>query len=283
MKNKDNLVEYTAQGIKSFPTSKTQQSTLRNLNEMLVDISEKHSDYHTYFIDNIQDCASESKTWKFWAQFVFQDCFAYISLYLAMRSGTWNMRVASIKSMAALFSAFDRARYQRLISQHLLDLLTFPREVLTHIMKGGFTVSIKGRACHSIGIDKAHEMCINRECKEYISRPSAENMTRTAIFLPIRAKAMKNAEAQLFPEQNKECSTTITTIHALDSESVKLEMNVKCQVEHLHHSSLAVTIPESCHLFKQKKITPEQVNDLLIQGKRISNEGYNTTYYAIPV
>ena len=87
----------------------------------------------------------------------------------------------------------------------------------------------------------------------YNYRPSAENMTLTAIFLPIRAKAMKIAEAQLFPEQNKECSTTITAIHALDSESVKLEMNVKCQVEHLHHSSLAVTITESCHLFKQKK------------------------------
>ena len=33
---------------------------------------------------------------------------------------------------------------------------------------------------------------------------------------------MKNAEAQLFPEQNKVCTTTITTIHALDRESVKL-------------------------------------------------------------
>ena len=120
LKNKVGFVEYIAQWIKMFPTSQTQQSTLRNLNEMLVDILEKHSDYHQHFNDFMQDQATKSKTWKFWAQFVFQDCFAYISLYLAMRSGTGNVRVASIKSMAALFSAFDRARYQRLISSTFL-------------------------------------------------------------------------------------------------------------------------------------------------------------------
>ena len=115
--------------------------------------------------------------------------------------------VASIKSMAALFSAFDRARYQRLISQHLHDLLNFPPEVLSQMVNGGFTISITGKTCHSIGIDEAHEMCINRKCKEYVTRPSAEN-THRAIFLPIRAKAMKIFEAQLFPEQTKACLTS---------------------------------------------------------------------------
>ena len=216
------------------------------------------------------DYAKVSETWKFWSQFVFQDCFAYISLYLAMRSGKWNLRMAAIKSMAALFTAFDRAKYQKLVGQHIVDMLTFPDEVLNQLCHGGFTVSIRGRPCHSIGIDEAHEMCINRECKEYVTRPSAENLTRTAIFLPIRAKAMKNAELQLFPERNKACSSSITTIQATDRESIKLEMNVKCQVERLKNSNIVKTNTATqaldntlCHLFKQNKPTPEQVNDLV--------------------
>ena len=33
---------------------------------------------------------------------------------------------------------------------------------------GGFAVSIRGRAGHAIGIDEAHEVCINKDCKEYM-------------------------------------------------------------------------------------------------------------------
>lgn len=109
---------------------------------------------------------------KFWYQFVFKDCFAYIALFLAMRSGRWDLRIAAIKQMAALFTAFDRPKYQKLIPQHIVDMLTIPAEVLAHLKQGGFTVSILGRPCHSVGIDEAHEMCINRECKDFTTRPS---------------------------------------------------------------------------------------------------------------
>ena len=239
------------------------QNTLRNLNEMLADISEKYGDYHKHFSDYVQQCANESLTCKFWAQFVFQDCFAYIALYLAKRSGKWCLRMAAIKSMASLFTAFDRARYQKLVGQHILDTLLFPDEVLRHLCDGGFTVSITGRACHSVGIDEAHEMCINRECKQYVTRPSGTNMSRVATYLPIRAKAIRNAEAQLFPEKNKVGKDNITTLHASDRESIKLEMNVQCQIKHLKGSKLARATTGLCHLFRNKQISPETVNDLM--------------------
>ena len=108
--------------------------------------------------------------------------------------------MAAIKSMAALFTAFDRPNYQKLLPQHIVNILTIPKEILSHLSNGGFTVSITGRPFHSVGIDEAHEMCINKECKEYITRPSADYINRTAMFLPVRAKSMKNIETQLFPE-----------------------------------------------------------------------------------
>ena len=56
-------------------------------------------------------------------QFVFTDVMVS---FLAIRSGEWELRVASVKSMAAVFTAFDRTIYQKLISQHLRDIASMP-------------------------------------------------------------------------------------------------------------------------------------------------------------
>jgi len=87
------------------------------------------------------------------------------------------------------------------------------------------------------------------------------------MFLPVRAKAMKNIEAKLFPEKTpKSGSQPITTIHASDRESKKLEMNIHRQVEKLQNDSTITTTNQEralSHLFKQKQPTPEQVEDLM--------------------
>lgn len=107
------------------------------------------------------------ETFKFWGEFVFEDCYAYVSLYLAIRSGNWKLRIAEIKSMSALFTAFDRQKYQKLVPQLIVDLLTIPTDVLSNLEQRVFAVSLKGRPCHS-------EMCINEDCKEFITRTSAD-------------------------------------------------------------------------------------------------------------
>ena len=88
--------------------------------------------------------------------------------------------------MAPLFTCFDRPKYAKLVPHHFSEMHKIPPEVLAHLKAGGFTVSILGWPCHSVGIDEAHEMAINKECKEYIVRPSGEIMNRTATFLPVR-------------------------------------------------------------------------------------------------
>ena len=168
--------------------------------------------------------------------------------------------------MATLFTAFDRPNYQKLIPQHIVDVLALPHEILSQLTQGGFTLSIRGRRGHNVGIDEGHEMCINKECKEFITRPSADYIQRTAKFLPIRAKAMKHFEIQLFPERKQlvRDSNAILSITATTSECKKLEMNVQSQVTKLKQdSSLNNRENTLSHLFNCKKPTPEQVEDLM--------------------
>ena len=62
-----------------------------------------------------------------------------------------------------------------------------------------------------------HEMCINKDCKEYITRPSAEHMSRLASFLPVKAKAIKNLESQIFADSKaKQPNNQVTSLHSGD-------------------------------------------------------------------
>ena len=72
-----------------------------------------------------------------------------------------------------------------LISDHIIDIATMSPCVLAQLKNGGWTVSLTGRTCHSIGIDECHEMCINKDSKENVTRPSVDNLDRKAIFMPI--------------------------------------------------------------------------------------------------
>ena len=90
--------------------------------------------------------------------------------------------MAALKMMAANFTAFDHPNYQKLITNHVLDVLHMPTELLEYFQNGGFAVSISGRAFHSVGLDESHEMLINKHVKQTVIRPSKEYISRIARY-----------------------------------------------------------------------------------------------------
>ena len=115
--------------------------------------------------------ASHDPNWHFWAEFVLSNCCGYISLFLAIRSANWDLRLGSLKCMSPIFAAFDRTTYRKLIPQHIADCLIMPKNILASLQNGGFAVSILGHSWHSVALDECHEMLINRDCKDSITRP----------------------------------------------------------------------------------------------------------------
>lgn len=88
----------------------------------------------------IQQQACTDSTWRFWTQFVFPDAAAYVGLFLSVRSGDWHLRVACVKQMVAVFTAFDHSNYLKLISRHLADMLTISESIVTMFEQGAFVV-----------------------------------------------------------------------------------------------------------------------------------------------
>ena len=72
--------------------------------------------------------------------------------------------------MTPLFFAADRPTYNKVLSQHIADCLTYRSAILSHLTSEGFTVSITGRCWHSVAVDKAPEMFVNKYLKQAVVR-----------------------------------------------------------------------------------------------------------------
>ncbi len=214
----------------------------------------------------LQKQARTDDTWRFWIQFVFQDAMAYVGLFLGMRSGDWSLRMASMKQMAPLYTAFDHATYQKLIGRHIADILCMPPPVLTMFQQGAFVVSVTGREWHSVGIDECHEMGINRACKTAIVRPNPDYINRIAKYIPYRTKSLENLKYQLFPEDKLQGQSCIMSPFSTARCDYKREQNIQAQLEVITTKLLLAVTDSNRGLvnpFTGKTASPEQTHDLL--------------------
>ena len=212
------------------------------LNEKLKIALSDHND-PTTFMEEIQCCVSGNKyadfhkfiqarskddKWKLWTNFVFRDGLAYVALYIAIRGGNWQLRMASIKCMAPIFTAFDRNLYSKLIPYHLASLQQFPKDLLNALETGAFTVSLTGKQWKSVAIDEAHEMCVNRDLKEAIVCPTEKYLQKTTLFFNYRIKSYKNVMKQIFLEHDEEHKVFIVDT---SRQSVKEEGNIAKMID----------------------------------------------------
>lgn len=167
--------------------NESMQEALTDLSEAVIGerdvftvIQPMMSKYGKAFNKFIQIECTKDDTFKFWYQYVFEDCFSYIALYTAIRCQNWKLRVSALKMMVPVFTAFDRTTYKQLLPHHLADIQTFPVCVLQSLQRGAFTVNILGRKGHAVALDEAHEMCINKDMKTAVVRPSKAYLQKTS-------------------------------------------------------------------------------------------------------
>ena len=215
----------------------------------------------------IRHMAITDDTWKLWVQFVFVDAMAYVGLFLSIRSGDWHLRMGSMKNMAPVFTAFDHPIYQKLISNHISDLVCMPQPVLLMFEQGAFVVSIGGREWHSVAIDEAHEMLINKQCKMSITKPSPDYINRVAKYITYRTKALHRFMQQLSPPEMKKSKVTKAWEVYFSSKSEKIhQKNVSAQIQAINNSSLLEVTQHNRGLinpFTDKTASTQQSHDLL--------------------
>ena len=245
-------------------------STPHNLDIIISTLHMSQRSEYKHFQDFLVQKSSKSENWKFWSQFVLRDGLAYVGMYLAIRSGNWNLRVACMKLMAPLFCAFDHMTYKRLICNHIADLLTLPHVTQNCSSEGGFVVSNKGRPWHSVAVDEAHEMRINKSCKTSIVHPTQDYIHRIANYIPYRNKCLENLREQLFPEEHKH-PQKIPSLFTTVAQTKKQETNIEAITKCISSGKLLTEAQELNNPYTNKTATPQQREDLMnfyLMGER---------------
>ena len=242
-------------------STSTTPDTVLNIIQSTLTTSKELEKFYS-FVEH--QCASDD-TWKFWAQFVFEDCMAYVGLFLSIRCRNWDLRVSSLKLMAPLFCAYDRTTYQRLIPNHLSAIQTFPKKVIDSLKKGGFSVSISGGIGHCVALDESHEMCINKEMKEAVVRPTTAYLQKASLFLRHRIATHKALLHQIFHEP-KESEEKEISVYDTSKEVRNREENIEAIIKAIEdYQLLPAKVPNRglINVFSGEKANHQQTHDLL--------------------
>ena len=263
----DTIVNIIAQPMLNASTSDLIKPALLQV----VDIMEtgRLKSLHDEFNMFIDQIAQKDSTWKFWKGFIFIDFLAYLSLFTAVRTRNWNLRVASLKEIAPLVCAFDRPTYSKLVPDHIMDLLCLPSEISIQFEAGAFAVALGDRKSHCVGLDEAHEMGINKGIKQLVVRPTKDNMQRLATVMHHRAKIQNSltsvaGTAYKEPQHSHHLPDKVTT--KVSYTTKKIETNITKMMSTLQQSNTFEVVSSDRGLFNFMngvKATPEQQRDLL--------------------
>lgn len=179
----DSLKADLQASIATHESDDTSHDLLLNIQHLVAEVSALDK-----FLEFVEAQCRDDKTWQLWYNFVFQDCFSYIGLFIAIRTSDWELRMSSLKRVVPLFCAYDRPCYQRLIPNHIACVHNYPAEIIDSFKKGGFTVKVKGGIGHAVAIDEAHEMLINRDMKMAVARPTTPYLKKTTHFFHVALK-----------------------------------------------------------------------------------------------
>lgn len=222
------------------------------------------------YVKYCKEMSDKYETFKFWNQFLFNDCLCYIHLWIAIRSGNWNLRNAAFKAMAPLFYAFDRQNYSYLIPAHIRMLHTLPEYILDHFRSGAFVCSISGANFSKVPPDETHEMTINKDCKVAFSNHLPLHVEKMCATLQCQAQLVTQLEEQIGVSRKGHLQRDLQK-SVINSEfaNVKSYFHVVCKT-----SMFIPNQPESLfHVFTNVSASPVQQKSLL-SYRELGEEAY---------
>ena len=192
-----------------------------------------------------------------WTNLLLRDLASYIRLWLAVRTGDWLLRCASVKGMSPLFAALDRRNYAEVSAVHLADIWQYPQPLLDHFKRGAFAVSMRGTAGRSQAMDEAHETVINRKTKAVLNRADANYIETNAHYLPFRADLQQNLVQQIIGEDDESKLASTAAQPA----------NVAAMLSKLTSSSPFEVSQKVSNVFTGKTATQEEEHGMLMCHK----------------
>ena len=68
---------------------------------------------------------------------IIEDFLPYYSMYMAIRSSNWELRISALKMMAPRFMRSGAVTYKWLVLRHLADIKSYPSKMIERIRSCG--------------------------------------------------------------------------------------------------------------------------------------------------
>ena len=162
-------------------------------------------DYKTFWswLSEVGSDNNKDDISKFWAR-ILPFLSGYVGYFVAIRSGNWVMRNCTIPVLTPLFFSYNHYKYEELATQAVIDSLTLPSDILSNFLRGGWTVSSKGKPHHNLALDEAHESIINLRLKTITSRPSHFRTVELANFMSYLDGVVRGVEGNMYAHREQE-------------------------------------------------------------------------------
>lgn len=143
--------------------------------------------------------------------------------------------------------------------------------------------NINGNGMHSVALDEAHEMLVNKDLKTTIVRPTKEYLDRILYYFPVRSQALKVLKKQVLLDGEK-CGEHRFSIFDNSPHASKMEENVKAMSMLLKSTMVLTTNNDKnteLRSLSGQIATPEQKTDLHFGklGLTVLKTKSSTSYY----
>ena len=117
---------------------------------------------------------------------------------------------------------------------------------------------------HSVALDEAHEMLINKDIKAAVVRPTKEYLDRILFYFPVRSRALKQLKREVFLD-NSQYSYSANSLFDLTPSARQVEENIITIKSKMNETAILSPEPVDHGLksLSGKQATPEQAKDLL--------------------
>ena len=120
-------------------------------------------------------------------------------------------------------------------------------------------------------------MCINKDMKSAIVRPTTAYLKRTSLFFGYRIAAHKNLLTQLFPDDEVQDHSDVHSIFDTTPYANQTQQNIEAMKTLICQKALLATTTDSnrglLNVFSVVVATPEQAHDLLT-FRKVSLQDY---------
>ena len=134
---------------------------------------------------------------------IIEDFLPY-SIYIAIRSSNWELRISALKIMAPRFMRSGAVTYKWLVLIHLADFKSYPSKKIERMRSGGWVSDGRGV---TLARDEFHERKANKIIQLILPKLLTEkNMQVLCQYVTCGASARRNLIHQFFPVKEEQGS-----------------------------------------------------------------------------